>query len=49
MWLLEGHVLLSKQELLYLAELPDRQPQLKVVLEMGGDRQFSWQPLRDVI
>jgi NAD(P)H-quinone oxidoreductase subunit N len=48
LWLLEGHIL-SRQELLYLAELPDRQPQLKVVLEMGGDRQFSWQPLRDVI
>ncbi|NJN20209.1 MAG: NAD(P)H-quinone oxidoreductase subunit N [Leptolyngbya sp. RL_3_1] len=48
LWLLEGHIL-SQQELLYLAELPERQPQLKVVLEMGGDRQFSWQPLRDVI
>ncbi|MDA0265351.1 MAG: NAD(P)H-quinone oxidoreductase subunit N [Cyanobacteria bacterium] len=48
LWLLEGHIL-SRQELLYLAELPEKRPQLKVVLEMGGDREFSWQPLRDLL
>ncbi|MGD1905047.1 MAG: NAD(P)H-quinone oxidoreductase subunit N [Leptolyngbyaceae cyanobacterium] len=48
LWLLEGHVL-SRQELMYLAELPEKLPRLKVVLEMGGDRQFSWQPLRELI
>ncbi len=48
LWLLEGHIL-SRQELIYLAELPEKRPQLKVVLEMGGDREFSWQPLRELL
>jgi NAD(P)H-quinone oxidoreductase subunit N len=48
LWLLEGHVL-SRRELVYLTELPEKLPGLKVVLEMGGDRTFSWQPLRDLL
>ncbi|WP_008312973.1 NAD(P)H-quinone oxidoreductase subunit N [Leptolyngbya sp. PCC 6406] len=48
LWLLEGHIL-SQQELGYLAMLPQQIPQLKVVLEVGGDRVFSWQPLPHAI
>ncbi|MEL6136249.1 MAG: NAD(P)H-quinone oxidoreductase subunit N [Cyanobacteria bacterium J06628_6] len=44
LWLIEGHIL-SSQEVAYLAELPQREPKIKVVLEMGGDRAFHWEPL----
>jgi NAD(P)H-quinone oxidoreductase subunit N len=44
-WLIDGQVLAS-QELAYLAELPTIEPRVKVVVELGGDRQFSWKPLR---
>jgi len=47
-WLLEGTIL-SKQELEFLAQLPSQEPRLKVIVEMGGDRQFSWQPLGKVL
>jgi len=43
-WLLEG-MILSSQELAFLAELPKIEPRIKVVVELGGDRTFSWQPL----
>ena len=45
-WLLEGSIL-SKQELEFLAQLPQQEPQIKVVVELGGDRQFSWSPLSE--
>lgn len=44
LWLIEGNIL-SQQEIAYLAQLPKDMPNVKVVLEMGGDRAFSWQPL----
>ena len=44
LWLIEGNIL-SQQEIAYLAQLPQAFPNVKVVLEMGGDRVFSWQPL----
>lgn len=44
LWLIEGNIL-SQQEIAYLTELPKTLPNVKVVLEMGGDRVFSWQPL----
>ncbi|MEM9116652.1 MAG: NAD(P)H-quinone oxidoreductase subunit N [Cyanobacteria bacterium P01_F01_bin.56] len=44
LWLIEGNIL-SQQEIAYLADLPKTLPNVKVVLEMGGDRVFSWQPL----
>ncbi len=44
-WLIDGQVL-SSQELAYLAELPTIEPKVKVVIELGGDRQFSWKQLR---
>jgi NAD(P)H-quinone oxidoreductase subunit N len=47
LWIVDGQVL-SSQELAYLAELPTIEPKVKVVIELGGDRQFSWKPLRTV-
>lgn len=46
LWLIEGHIL-SRQELEYLINLPNLEPRVKVVLELGGDRVFSWAPLKD--
>lgn len=48
LWLLEGMVL-SKQELSYLVNLTAKEKRLKVVVEMGGDRAFRWQPLHQNI
>lgn len=48
LWVLEANVL-SRQELSYLAQLPQELPQVKVVLEVGGDRQFSWTPLTNLL
>jgi NAD(P)H-quinone oxidoreductase subunit N len=45
LWIIDGQVL-SNQELAYLAELPTIDPRVKVVIELGGDRQFSWKPLQ---
>ncbi|MGJ3247933.1 MAG: NAD(P)H-quinone oxidoreductase subunit N [Elainellaceae cyanobacterium] len=47
-WLLEG-MILSRQELEFLVALPQTEPKLKVVIEMGGDRQFCWTPLQNVL
>jgi NAD(P)H-quinone oxidoreductase subunit N len=47
LWIVDGQVL-SNQELAYLAELPTLEPRVKVVIELGGDRQFSWKPLQSV-
>ncbi len=44
LWIIDGQVF-SSQELAYLAELPTIDPRVKVVVELGGDRQFSWKPL----
>lgn len=48
LWLLEG-IVLSRQELEYLAALPTMEPRVRVVIEMGGDRQFSWKPLSKIL
>jgi NAD(P)H-quinone oxidoreductase subunit N len=48
LWLIEGHIL-SRQELAYLVSLPTIEPRVKVVIEMGGDRAFSWEPLASLI
>lgn len=48
LWLLESYIL-SRQELQYLASIPQSQPKIKIVAEMGGDRSFKWAPLQDVI
>ncbi len=44
LWIIDGYVL-SNDELDYLVNLPKINPKVKVVVEMGGDRAFRWQPL----
>jgi NAD(P)H-quinone oxidoreductase subunit N len=44
LWITDGHVF-NSQELNYLASLPQADARIKIVVEMGGDRVFSWQPL----
>jgi NAD(P)H-quinone oxidoreductase subunit N len=48
LWVIEGQIL-SSQELEFLAALPAMEPKLKIVVEMGGDRNFRWTPLRSAI
>jgi NAD(P)H-quinone oxidoreductase subunit N len=48
LWLIEGFVL-SSQELQYLVMLTQTEPRLKVVVEMGGERYFRWEPLKQAI
>ncbi|MCG8362938.1 MAG: NAD(P)H-quinone oxidoreductase subunit N [Pseudanabaenales cyanobacterium] len=48
LWLIEGNIL-SRQELEYLIGLPELEPRVKVVLEIGGDRVFSWKPLKEAL
>ena len=48
LWIIEGQVL-SRQEIAYLASLPQTEPRIKVVLELGGDRSFKWLPLQDFL
>ena len=48
LWILEG-VILSRNEREYLVNLPKQEPRLKVVLEMGGERYFRWEPLAETI
>lgn len=48
LWIIEGHIL-SRQELEFLTTLPTVDPRLKVVVEMGGDRSFSWRSLHDIV
>jgi NAD(P)H-quinone oxidoreductase subunit N len=48
LWILEGTVL-SQQELQYLVSLPQQEPKIKVVVEKGGGRSFSWKPLSDFV
>ena len=45
LWLLEGQVL-SRSELLALCDLCDKEPRLKIIVEIGGARQVHWQPMR---
>ncbi|NJO42131.1 MAG: NAD(P)H-quinone oxidoreductase subunit N [Cyanobacteria bacterium RU_5_0] len=47
-WMMEG-LILSEQELQYLIALPTIEPQIKVVVEMGGGRYFDWKPLQDFL
>lgn len=48
LWVIEGQVL-SNQELAYLNELPTIEPRVKVVIELGGDRQFRWVKLAELL
>ena len=47
LWLIDGQVL-SNQELAYLAQFPTLEPRVKIVIELGGDRQFRWVKLSDI-
>jgi NAD(P)H-quinone oxidoreductase subunit N len=47
LWLLEGQVL-SAAERSALVALCQREPKLKIVVEMGGARALRWQPLVEV-
>ena len=47
LWLLEGQVL-SAAERNSLVALCQREPRLKIVVEMGGARALRWQPLNEV-
>lgn len=46
LWMVEGQIL-SRQEVEYLISLTQQDSRIKVVLEMGGDRVFSWKPLQN--
>jgi NAD(P)H-quinone oxidoreductase subunit N len=48
LWLLEGQVL-SRAELSSLLNLCQREPRLKIVVELGGARSLRWQPLASVL
>lgn len=48
LWILEGSIL-SNQEIEYLTTLPTVEPRVKIVVEMGGDRQFTWAPLKNTL
>ncbi|MEO1211372.1 MAG: NAD(P)H-quinone oxidoreductase subunit N [Cyanobacteria bacterium J06638_20] len=48
LWLIEGNIL-SQQELAFLATLPAKEPRVKVVVEVGGDRTFTWNPLKSLV
>ncbi|MBD1909577.1 MULTISPECIES: NAD(P)H-quinone oxidoreductase subunit N [unclassified Leptolyngbya] len=48
LWLLEGNIL-SQQELEFLTSLPTTDSRIKVIVEMGGDRQVSWKPLKTLL
>jgi NAD(P)H-quinone oxidoreductase subunit N len=48
LWIIEG-VVFSSQEIEYLVSLAKQMPKLKIVVEMGGDREFSWKPLGEVL
>lgn len=48
LWLIEGTIM-SQQELAYFVGLPTQEPRVKVVIEMGGDRTFTWKPLKGLI
>ena len=48
LWIMEGFIL-DSQEREYLVTLTKQEPRLKVVLELGGDRTFSWQSLSETL
>ena len=48
LWIIEGQIL-SSQEIEYLTVLPKLEPQVKVIVEMGGDRYFRWTPLQNTL
>lgn len=45
LWIIEGNIL-SSEEIDYLATLPTVEPRVKLAVEMGGERYFRWEPLK---
>jgi NAD(P)H-quinone oxidoreductase subunit N len=48
LWIIEGNIL-SSQEIEYLTNLPQIEPRVKLVVEMGGERYFRWEPLKQAL
>ncbi len=48
LWIIEGNIL-SNQEIEYLSALPNVEPRLKLAVEMGGERCFRWEPLKQAL
>ncbi|MGB8703232.1 MAG: NAD(P)H-quinone oxidoreductase subunit N [Thermosynechococcaceae cyanobacterium] len=48
LWLYDGQRL-SQQELAYLCDLTQAEPRLKVIVELGGDRDVTWKTLTTVL
>ncbi len=48
LWIIEGFVL-TNEELNYLKDLAQSEPRLKIVVELGGERYFRWEPLGQAI
>lgn len=48
LWIIDGKKL-SRQELEFLTLLPKQMPQVKVAIELGGDRAFRWLPLEKAL
>ena len=48
LWLLEGQIL-SRSELLALCDLCDKEPRLKIIVEIGGARKVEWQSMHNYL
>ncbi|MGF1495137.1 MAG: NAD(P)H-quinone oxidoreductase subunit N [Microcoleaceae cyanobacterium] len=48
LWIIDG-IVLSRQELSFLVELPKIEPKVKVAIELGGSRAFTWKPLSQMV
>ncbi|ERT04107.1 NAD(P)H-quinone oxidoreductase subunit N [Lyngbya aestuarii BL J] len=48
LWMIEGHIL-SSQEVEFLTQLPSLEPRVKIAIEMGGERYFRYQPLKETL
>lgn len=48
LWIIEGFIL-SNTEIEYLVNLPQQDPRIKIIVEMGGERYFRWTPLENAI
>jgi len=47
-WMIEGKYL-STEELKTLSQIPDRDPRVKIVIEIGSDREVTWQALKQAV
>ncbi len=48
LWIIVG-MILSRDEIEYLVALAKQESRIKIVLEMGGERYFRWQPLEEMV